>query len=236
MGDLMRIRDGIEIALTHDFLAIDDPSGLSGLDSAADFEEVTPAIGLAGVEAVLQRTMSRFAQYDTAMDASMVVDFHRALPLARRQAADARTWAWLGVVRYPAFVAWRWKPSGSTGLRAESRFFGDRVRQTFSRLWWAAELSREGQDYALTEELFALSGFQDIYEAVFGRAFGNFRPALAAFVEVAGRRPEAFVRQFAKELGYGLTTSVLETMGRDDLVSFMEGIAGAINGRRDAPA
>ena len=228
MSNLMKIKDTVEILLGEEFLSEDTPSSLVMYDSPAYVEEVSATVDIAAIDEIINQVMSSYQRYDTEMDSGMVCDFHRTLPISRRDASDSRLWAWLGIAKYPDFVAWRWKPSAATGLRTTTRFYGDRVRQTFSRLWWAAELTRSKDDYSLTRDMFNLPGFQDIYEAVFGRAFGNCQPALAAFVEVVGKKPEKYIRNFAKELGYVLTTSALETMDKDELVSFMKELDASI--------
>ena len=65
--------------------------------------------------------------------------------------------------------------------------------------------------------MLSLSGFQDIYEAIFGRAFAHYRPALAAFVDTLGAKPEKVIRDSAKAFGYALTTLVLETMPQESI-------------------
>ena len=222
MINLMKIKDTVEISLPDEFLIADNPLSLGIYNSPTYIEKMPVPVDFSVLDGIINDAISKYKRYDTAMDACMAREFHRALPIPRRYASDSRFWAWLGILKYPDFVAWRWAPSAKTGLRTTSRFYGDRVRQTFSRLWWAAELTRSGDDYTLTKALFDLPGFQDIYEAVFGRAFGNYQPALIAFVEVVGRKSEKYIRDFAKELGYVLTTSVLETMSKKELVTFMQ--------------
>lgn len=231
MNELKRIRDTVEIGLSDDFLAADDPSGMITFDEAVHYEVVHPVVDMTAIDDLVAQMIKEHAKYDTAMDSAMVVEFHKRLTLTRRQASDRRIWAWLGIVKYPHYVAWRWKPSSTTHQRSATRFIGDRVRQTFSRMWWAAELTRDGNDYSLTDILLALSGFQDIYEAVFGRAFGSDRRALKTFIETAGKKKEDFVREYAKELGYALSTSVLETLNDSDMEGFMQKVSGRLEKR-----
>ncbi len=155
----------------------------------------------------------------------MVVELRQALPLSRQQAADKKIWHWLGIIHAPDFVAWRWRPSGAESTRSPARFTGDRVRQTYAKLWWVAELTREGDDDALTNQLFALPGFQDVYEAIFGRAIANYRPAVEAFLVTVAGRSEHFIREFSRQLGYIFPLSLLETMSEEELVPFMKQLA-----------
>ena len=226
MINAKRVCDNVEISLNDDFLASDKPSEIGAGLQPSCFEECSESIDLAGFNALIARVKAEHERYSTAMDVSMIVELHKVLPISRRQASDMRFWAWLGIECAPDFVAWRWKPGKDSSVRSRERYYGDRVRQTFSRIWWAAELTREGGDYELTTRLVNLPGFQDVYEAIFGRAFGSYRPAMAAFIEVAGHKSEKFSRELAKQLGYALTTTTLETM---DELKLKEVIGGLVD-------
>lgn len=228
MTDAKRVRESITISLSDAFLASDTPSEVTSGLLASDLEDCFEGLDLGPFGELIDNTKAVYERYSTAMDTAMVIDLHKALPISRRQASDMRFWAWLGLEYAPDFVAWRWKPNGEPPMRSRARFCGDRVRQTFSRIWWAAELTRQGDDYDLTTQLVNLPGFQDIYEALFGRAFGNYRPAMAAFIEVVGQRNERFIRNFAKQLGYAMTTTTLETMNESELKELMFDLAGRL--------
>ena len=169
------------------------------------------------------------------MDAELVISLHKALPISRRQAADIRMWAWLGIVEFPYFVAHRWKPATGgerAGQRSSERFAGSSVRQTLARLWWAAELTQDEQGhYELTEKLVGLNGFQDIYEAIFGRAFCQYQPALEAFINVVGSESEKTVRDSSKEFGYVLTTLALESMSRLQIEELLTEIVNQVKSK-----
>lgn len=232
MAKVRRIRDHVPLVVPEDVRALGDPRSSVLLDEDLHTEVVRDELDLEALDQLVEVTMRNRERYDTSMDAAMAVELHRILPLSRREAADRRLWAWLGWVHYPHFVAWRWRPSGRTSLRSADRFAGDRVRQTFARLWWAAELTvKPGPDYALTDRLLGLNGFQDVYEAIFGRAFSQYLPAMESFVEVVGNRPEQIVRDTAKEFGYLLTTLVLETMDADHLKAVLAELVGIVESR-----
>jgi hypothetical protein len=225
MSELRRLRKTVNLDLDAGFLSADDPRGLFQFNPETETEIVAAEANLDGLAECIDSIMKKTMSDGTQVDRNLVFEVHRCLPLTRRQAADKRVWAWLGLVRFPHFVAWRWAPSPGSGLRTQERFAGGAVRQTFARLWWAAELTRSGSDYGLTTTLFGLSGIQDIYEAVFGRAFCQYRPALKGFVEVMGQQPESLIRETAKEFGYVLTTLVLETMSEAAIRSLLQDIA-----------
>lgn len=218
MAELRRFRDDVELIVADEVRRAQDPRGLVGVDEESQTEIVRTDIDVGGLDRLVETIVTNHDCHDPAMDKSMVVELHQLLPLTRRQAADRRLWAWLGLVRYPHLVAHRWEPSGEAKLRSVERFVGGRVRQTVARLWWAAELTvREGSDYSLTRDLFGLSGFQDVYEAIFGRAFCQYEPAMTAFVAEVGAKSEGVVRETAKELGYVLTTLALEALSESEL-------------------
>ena len=239
MADVMRIRDTVSLSLSTEFLASGDPRGLAEINLATDVEAVGCQADLEAVDSLVTGVMENYEHYDTAMDGFMAIPLHRALPLTRRQAADRRLWAWLGIVRYPHFVAHRWAPGrpDAEGIlkRAENRFQGNSVRQAFARLWWSAELTVAGEaDSALTEKLLSLTGLHDAYEAMFGRAFCQYRPGLAAFIEVVGPEPADVIREVAKEFSYLLTTEVLEVTPAERLKSALGELVSAVEHRISA--
>lgn len=221
MPELRKIREDFDLDPGAGFLVAETPSELAGEFPDSCWEVFAPDLDTTALDTLVATTMRDNERYSTGMDLAMAISLHRALPLNRRQASDRGFWKWLGVIHAPDFVAWRWAPDRNSGLRSKERFFGDRVRQTFSRLWWAAELTRDGSDYSLTAELLNLPGFQDVYEAIFGRAFGNYRPAMAAFIKVIHGKSEKNIRKLAKELGYALTITVLETTSEAELEQIM---------------
>ncbi|MCH9695189.1 MAG: hypothetical protein K0U72_11835 [Gammaproteobacteria bacterium] len=229
MSHVKRIKDHVALALDVEFLSADDPSGLLMLDAESDLEGVAARTDIARLDNFVAETISSHERYDTAMDKNVAIDLHKCLALSRRQAADRRLWAWLCCIKYPEFVAYRWKPRVAgehEGLRSPARFIGDNVRNTFARLWWAAELTVvNGTDYSLTEELLALDRFQDGYEAMFGRAFCQYPDALRAFIQTAGQKPQKVIRETSKEFCYLMTTLVLETMTSEQLSEVLADIS-----------
>lgn len=231
MGKLRRIKNQIELSPSEDTLTLRDPRELSEINEESDTELVREDADIDGLDRLVQRTIEGHDRYSAMMDAAMTVELHRLLPLTRREASDPHLWAWLGWVRYPHFVAWRWKPMRD-GFRSKDRFVGTRVRQTFARLWWAAELTVfDGGDYTLTERLLGLPGFQDTYEAIFGRAFCQRPPAIRSFVDVVGHQPPKVVRETSKELSYLLTTLVLETLSEEELRQILDELVSKVRSR-----
>ena len=216
MAELRRMKDTSSLTLDDAFLSEDGIPTLLTFDPDRDTELVEAETDLSRLDELTSILMSRYPRHDTAIDAEIAIELHRCLPISRRLAADGNLWAWLGVVKYPSFVAWRWRKSkGRDGIerRNRFRFMGDPVRQTFARLWWAAELTiDESGDYTLSKQLLSLARFQDGYEAMFGRTFCQYQPALAEFINVVGPKSQKMIREVSKEFGYIMTTLVLEAL------------------------
>ena len=122
-----------------------------------------------------------------ASDGWFAPRLHWALRLTRREAADASTWEWLGYRLARVYVEWRWKPKDG-GTVANNRYRGGINKQAFARLWWGAELFRNGDDYGPVVRLFRNQDFPNSY---IHRAFARNRPlALATVLELDRRAAE----------------------------------------------
>lgn len=81
------------------------------------------------------------------MDAWLAPRLHAALRLPRRLANDDGMWAWLAF-QCPRFVEARFR-KGKEKLHPW-RYRGMWSRNAFARLWWGAEMTRNGADYSAT--------------------------------------------------------------------------------------
>ncbi|MFD6288942.1 DUF6339 family protein [Streptomyces sp. NPDC060205] len=101
---------------------------------------------------LVEDAMYQFNDPRTEADGWLAPRLHATLRLTRREAADKRIWTHFALAVAPDYVAWRHlsKPaSGSAEARINAaRFKGALDRQCFSRLWLAAEMFRNGDDYA----------------------------------------------------------------------------------------
>ena len=99
-------------------------------------------------------------------DAWLAPRVHACFRLTRREASIKEIWAYLAY-RYADYVRWRW-PGGKDSSNL-ARFLGKQLRKdnALSRLWWSAELIRNGNDYSMVKK--ALSeGYQDIPNTLTG--------------------------------------------------------------------
>ncbi|MGW3545668.1 DUF6339 family protein [Nocardia niigatensis] len=113
------------------------------------------------VRDLLDEAMSRFDQGNAAVDGWLAPRLHATLRMTRAEAADGEIWNYLALVVAPDYVVWRHKPRGvdDKGEAPETRFNGLPYTQAFSRLWWAAELFRNGHDYRPVQAVFRYQEF-----------------------------------------------------------------------------
>ncbi|MFH9299072.1 DUF6339 family protein [Streptomyces sp. NPDC017520] len=106
---------------------------------------------LAPVRDLIDDAMYKFRDdRPTSADAWLAPRLHATLRLTRREAADRRIWNYLALGVAPDYVVWRHLPATSEDAPAKvasRRFRGPAYTQAFARLWWAAELFRDGPDY-----------------------------------------------------------------------------------------
>ena len=206
------------------------PELASGQVSA--WEEITWAelcdpfareLRLDGFHAAIDEACARHERFDPGIDAWLASRLHAALPLSRREAADLGVWRWLAAVARPDFVRHRWENSGWTQMR--SRFLRAGTRpdsNAIGRLWWIAELCREGNDYSLVERVLRR---QTLATAVFIRSLSFYRPAVAACVEVLEEAPAEQIERALLELNRWLSVRVLEGLSQAELTDALRSLA-----------
>ncbi|MGW0545946.1 DUF6339 family protein [Streptomyces altiplanensis] len=121
----------------------------------------------------------------TKADAWLAPRMHAALRLTRREAADARLWNFIALSVAPDYVVWRHLPTkekdGLPPMVAAERFRGAHYTQAFSRLWWAAELFRDGADYRPVQ---VACGNQDVLNTVLRLDIIDHRPTAQALIRL----------------------------------------------------
>ncbi|MGW5467073.1 DUF6339 family protein [Streptomyces chartreusis] len=137
------------------------------------------------IRSLVEDAMFEFRDDRTRADAWLAPRLHATLRLTRREAADKRLWNHLALAVAPDYVAWRHlsEPTAKRPERriAPERFRGPADRQCFSRLWWAAELFRNGPDY---EPVAAACGNQDLVHTVLRMELIDHRPTAQALVRL----------------------------------------------------
>jgi hypothetical protein len=137
------------------------------------------------IRSLVEDAMFEFRDDRTRADAWLAPRLHATLRLTRREAADKRLWNHFALAVAPDYVAWRHlsEPTARKPERriAAERFRGPADRQCFSRLWWAAELFRNGSDY---EPVAAACGNQDLIHTLLRLELIDHRPTAQALVRL----------------------------------------------------
>lgn len=188
------------------------------------------SIELDGLLTEIAKTTELFG---SELDVALVEPVHVALPLSRRDAADARTWHWLCAEAVPTFVWRRWakgempKPPQLEDALSNSlrrRYLGSSTlngvsRNTLARLWWLGETLGSDGNYDLARKAVAV---QDKFQAVFERTFGLYPPAAKAFVERFDSLGETEVRDRAKWLQQCGSTTLIESLTADEIGAIID--------------
>lgn len=159
-----------------------------------------------------------------AMDQWLAPRLHAALRIPRRLAADRGFWAWLAIDHFAPYVHLRFRQPGADAT-ATWRFTGDLLRNGVSRLWWGAEMVRNGSSYQYVPRV-----FRRVRAAQFALElrYSHYRPAAIAFTRLVEPLPpsdqDAFdddrMKATSKRINARLATRSLEAIagfhGADD--------------------
>jgi len=186
-------------------------------------------VDLTGLDALIEHILadSDFDKKPELSDSWLAPRLHAALRLRRAEAADRRIWAYLAVVRYPNYVRWRFP--GKDAVVSSKRFIGADRDNALSRLWWGAELTRNGGDYLATTKAFER---QDIPSTWFALdAFHNKAAALAAMrmLPTMGSKP---INRLSTALNHYLTTIMLDSVAPvsgPDIDAMSEWVGGSVD-------
>ncbi|MBX3270388.1 MAG: hypothetical protein KF729_09020 [Sandaracinaceae bacterium] len=191
--------------------------------------ELDRAIPLDAFDAAVDGALVEHPAHAPALDAWLAPRLHASLPLTRREAADPGIWRFLAVVRRPELARHRWENVSWAVTKQRYWSFGTRhTANVFARLYWVAELTREGASYALTERVL---GRPALATPLFARGWSQHRPAVEAFVDVLGEAPGEDVERAAKLLSRHLALVPLELLDADELRTLLRRFARA--GRQD---
>jgi len=210
---LMRLSLSAEALVSDEFLHDPELAPLSGADIA---DELQGRVPLAAFHESVSTWMNQPRDDPSAGDAELAVSIHKALSISLRLGMDPGIWHYLTCVARPDYVWVRW---GGKRTVTRERFLGSIKRNAFARLWWCSEVMRDGDDYTGVATCFA---DQDMYEAVFGRAFSKFPSAAKVFVNTLGEQERRVVREVAKDFNLMLSTFVLEDMTDHQIRSLLE--------------
>lgn len=236
MPDVRILQRAQEIVLGID---LDDYIGESAHKKLGG-EPVTRADGTTVTLAAFDNLLDQFGerrdsgawQTDrTQSDAWMAPRIHAAIRLDRAQGADRTLWHWLAVAVASDYVDWRW--GGDKGINRD-RWYGPIHKQAIARLWWGAELFRDGADYTPVERAFTR---QDLINSYLHRPLVRCRSFALGIVgvltnETGGALPARQVNDLARVLNLctvGRPPELQVGLQTDDLA------AAAIWASTDAP-
>lgn len=198
---LMRLTNAGVAIVDEEFLTNQDADPIIVQEAVDDIES---NIALQQFSRAIAEVIQQFPDPPSS-DAWLAKEIHRALGLPRGIAMDVRVWQFLSCVAHPEYVWYRWSKAGQV---SKERFLGGIKRNAFARLWWAAEVMKNGDDYQV-EPCF---DSQDLYEAVFGRSFSKYPPAAKAFIKAVSNQERGVIRAVAKDFNLMLSTFVLEDL------------------------
>lgn len=95
---------------------------------------------------------------EEAIDAVVAPAVRKYIDIPLRDAGDPRIWHYLSIGWRPDFVRYRWPRTGPNRTKKSmtEKFLGstqDLYTNAFSRLWFMAEFTRDGDDYSETEAI-----------------------------------------------------------------------------------
>jgi len=187
-------------------------------------EPMARDIELASLDDAVDTLLAATRPFEPAeIDATAAVAIHRCLPLTRREAADPAIWRFMAVVHRPDFIRHRWVFKSWATMK--TRFWAPGTRpdsNTFSRLWWVAELTRSGEDYDLTRRVLST---QSLANAIFIRSMSNYRSAVSAAVDVLAGAPSSVVEDILLRLHRHLGVVPLEGLREEEIAALLRGWA-----------
>ncbi len=191
----------------------------------AEYLELEPSgeeVRLRQLDEELESIMDSYPRFDTSIDAAAAPVVRESLTMSRRVAADPGVWHFLATVRYPDFVRHRWEFTSKKAMT--EKFLGagtDIYSNALHRLWWIAELTREGDDYTLTE---AVLSNQTLANKIFDRWFARYEPAAKVCSEKLLDEPSDVVDEATRRFNHALTNLQLEGLDEEDIERVMDRI------------
>lgn len=208
-------------ALTTDFLDGGPRPDLRDREDEIFFPEGLNADAVTYQKDLLEDLVGHALELDldpkSELDGWLAPRLHSALRIPRWMAADRRLWSWLAIQVFHPYIQARWNDERER-KNMEWRYVGTLTRNGVSRLWWGAELARNGPDYGLVPKL-----FRRAYTAQYALElkYSWYRPAVLAFVRVAeGEEPVSAdrIKPLSKRINAYLSTLALEALGPNEPV------------------
>lgn len=209
--------------ITDGLLSGKDNVPVIALNQAAETLPESPRRRLRAIRDLIDDAMYTYRDdRPTQVDAWLAPRLHAVLRLTRAEAADPTLWNYLTLGVAPDFVVWRHLSESKKTVNA--RYFkGPHYKQAFARLWWSAELFRNGPDY---EPVVIACGNQDMLNTVLRLDVIDHRPTAQALVRLLKREVVRTGRD-ANALGKVVNTAAA-TLMYDVIAPDAERDAGAV--------
>lgn len=205
MTDPARIARSAAALITDGFRAGTETLDLSAHRSPLDLGR---PLDVDGFRRCVDEAMRRHPGDPVASDAWLAPRVHTRLRLTRAEAADATFWAWIALEVSPEYVRWRWPGRDGSGTPAK-RFVGRDRDHAIARLWWAAELFRDGPAYGPVERAFEV---QDIVNTWLGLDALHHRAAAQAALRLLPSLSSKRVNRVSTALAHVLVTVQLDAI------------------------
>ncbi|MEX0716592.1 MAG: DUF6339 family protein [Planctomycetaceae bacterium] len=218
---LWRLAPQFRSEITGDFLI-----GRAALDVAKHMQPFHRGVDLTPLINIVDKAMLKFgAARPEESDQWLAPRVHATLRLTRMEAADQRVWDFLAVVTLQNYVRWRWaQPDDTNGTDkvGPERFSGREMnKHAVARLWWGAELTRNGSSYNDTSLLFVK---QDIQNSWFKTRLFRHRPTAIASLRLLSQFNDGDFatddqqRDLVKSFNIALTTTMLDAVAESPCV------------------
>lgn len=215
----MKVLKSLDHTATH---IVSGPGFRLGIESPAlrDYESelrLSHPVDLDAVRVFIDEASNRFGDNGTEADVWLAPRLHYSLRLTRREAADRGLWRWLACSFAPDYVRWRWGPPGGGNdpdkAAKTERFVGPEYKHALARLWWMAELFRDGPDY---QPVAAALRVQDIPNNLFRMDIAHHRPTVLAATRVLDGRSGREANALAKAINATAGTLVIDLLAPDE--------------------
>lgn len=153
---------------------------------------------------------------DHNIDAAAAPHVRECISISRRTAARTGLWHWLTVCRFSDFVYHRWPDADD-----EEKFLAggtDIYSNAMHQLWWGAELTKDGDDYTVTKEMFGQGRLaNDVLDS------WSSRYELAAKIHTKTLLGESSttVQETSRDIRNNLSVYTLELMDKSEIKQFM---------------
>lgn len=183
-------------------------------------EDMSARTEVSNLRDLIDLAMQEFdSESHTRADAWLAPRLHATLRLSRREAADTGLWNFIALAVAPDYVLWRHMPKDGHRSRPSvpaARFAGPHYTQAFARLWWAAELFRDGKDY---HPVTVACGNQDVLNTILRLDIIDHRPTAQALIRLIDKGKVTTGREvnaLARVTNSAASTLLYDALAEDD--------------------